>query len=72
PFEPAIIKQTTDTGIFDEKPLVKRTADKFFDAFILYTGTGRFSPGMWDAIHRNYRSYVFGSGTYTVYVRSVT
>lgn len=72
PFEPAIIKQTTDTGIFDERPLVKRTADKFFDAFILYTGTGRFSPGMWDAIHRNYRSYVFGSGAYTVYVRSVT
>jgi hypothetical protein len=72
PFEPAIIKQTTDTGIFDERPLVKRTADKFFDAFILYTGTGRVSPAMWDAIHRNYRSYVFGSGAYTVYVRSVT
>ena len=72
PFEPAIVKQTTDTGIFDERPLVKRTADKFFDAFILYTGTGRVSPAMWDAIHRNYRSYVFGSGAYTVYVRSVT
>jgi hypothetical protein len=72
PFEPAIIKQTTDTGIFDERPLVKRTADKFFDAFILYTGTGRFSPAMWDAIHRNYRSYVFGTGAYTVYVRSTT
>jgi hypothetical protein len=69
PFEPAIIKQTTETGVFDETALVKRTSDKFFDAFILYTGTGRLTPNMRDAIRRNYRSYVFGGGAYTVYVR---
>lgn len=70
PFEPAIVKVDTEAGIFDEAPLVKRTSSKFFDAFILYTGTGRFTPNMWRAIRENYRSYVFGSGTYTVYVRN--
>ena len=70
PFEPAIIKQTTQTGVFNESALVKRTSDRFFDAFVLTTGSGsRFSPHMLEAIRRNYRPYTFSSSKYLVYVR---
>ncbi|MGA3160522.1 MAG: hypothetical protein ABSC77_04840 [Terracidiphilus sp.] len=71
PFEPAIIKQTTDTGVFDETALVKRTSDRFFDAFVLTTDTYsyRFSPRMLQAIHENYRPYTFSGSDYLVYVR---
>lgn len=71
PFEPAIIKQTTDTGVFDESALVKRASDGFFDAFILGTNTYslRFTPRMMAAIRRNYRPYPFSGANYVVYVR---
>jgi hypothetical protein len=71
PFEPAIIKETTDTGVFDESALVKRTSEKFFDAFILTPElySSRFSPRMLEAIHENYRPYPFGGSDYLVYVR---
>lgn len=73
PFEPAIIKVTTDTGVFDESALVKRTSDKFFDAFILTTEingeSDRFSPRMLQAIRKNYQPYEFSGGDYFVYVR---
>jgi hypothetical protein len=70
PFEPAIVKVDSDAGIFDERPLDNRIASRFFDAFILYTGTGRLTPGMKDAISSNYHSTIFPGGTYTVYVRN--
>ncbi len=35
PFEPAIVKQTTDTHIFDENPLIEKISAGFFDAFVL-------------------------------------
>ena len=70
PFEPAIIKQTTETGVFDERELVQRTSDKFFDAFVLYTGTARMTQNMWNAIRQNYHSSPFAGGTYTVYLRN--
>ena len=69
PFEPDILKYNTDTGRFDEGPLIKRISDKFFDAIVLYTGTVRFTPRVREAIHRNYQTYKFDSRTYTVYVR---
>jgi hypothetical protein len=71
PFEPAIIKVTTDTGVFDESALVKRTSDKFFDAFIMTAdmNSDRFSPRMLQAIRENYRPYEFSGGDYFVYVR---
>jgi hypothetical protein len=71
PFEPAIIKVTTETGVFDESALVKRTSDKFFDAFILTTDmhSSRFSPRMLQAIYENYRPYAFSGSDYLVYVR---
>jgi hypothetical protein len=71
PFEPAIVKGTTDAGVFDEGALIKRTSDRFFDAFILTTSTysHNFSPRMLEAIRQNYRPYAFGDGTYLVYVR---
>ena len=71
PFEPAIVKVTTDTGVFDESALVKRTSDKFFDAFIMTTDgySQRFSPRMLEAIHENYRPYAFSGSDYLVYVR---
>jgi len=71
PFEPAIIKQTTDTGVFDEGALVKRTSDKFFDAFILRSNTEipLCTPRMMQAIHENYVPYPFNGSDYLVYVR---
>ena len=71
PFEPAIIMQTTKSGVFDESALVKRTSDGLFDAFILSADgySTRFSPRMLEAIRRNYRPYAFGGSTYLVYVR---
>ncbi len=71
PFEPAIIKQTTDIGVFDENTLLRRTSDKFFDAFILttYAHSYRFTPRMLHAIYENYRLVPFPGSTYLVYVR---
>ena len=49
PFEPAIIKQTTGTGIFDESSLVARTSRAAFsDAFVFQNipGVDFFSPRM--------------------------
>jgi hypothetical protein len=71
PFEPAIIKVTTDTGVFDESPLVKRTEEGFFDAFVLEPDLVRdhFSPRMLEAIHQNYRPYPFDGPHYLIYVR---
>jgi hypothetical protein len=71
PFEPAIIKVTTDTGVFDENALVQKTSDKFFDAFILTADVNslRFSPRMLQAIHENYKPYDFSGGDYLVFVR---
>ncbi len=71
PFEPAIIRQTTGTGVFDESALVKRTSDKFFDAFILTPDqrSRRFSPLMLKAIYDNYQPIPFDGPDYLVYVR---
>lgn len=71
PFEPAIIRFTTGSGVFDESELLRRTSDRFFDAFIVDAAfsTLHYSPRMLEAIRRNYRLYPFGSGTYQVYVR---
>jgi hypothetical protein len=71
PFEPAIIKQTTETGVFDEGALVKRTSDRYFDAFILSADLHRqrFSPRMLEAIRQHYRLYPFNGSSYLVYVR---
>jgi hypothetical protein len=69
PFEPVIIKVTAETGVFDEAPLVKRTSDRFFDAFVVSADTYRFSPRMLEAIHQNYRPYPFDGPDYLIYVR---
>jgi hypothetical protein len=71
PFDPFIVKVTTDSGVFDETALVKRTSDRFFDAFILTPSnySARFSPRMLEAIHQNYQPYPFSGDDYLVYVR---
>jgi len=72
PFEPFIIKVTTETGVFDEGPLVKRTSERFFDAFVLGAGPSpglRFSPRMLAAIHQYYRPYPFDGKHYLIFVR---
>jgi hypothetical protein len=71
PFEPAIIRQTTGTGVFDESALVKRTSDRFFDAFTLTPEmhSRLFSPRMLQAIYANYRQIPFDGPDYLVYVR---
>lgn len=70
PFEPAIIQQTTATGIFDENPLVAKTEAGYFDAFIM-TDRQRpfFSERMLTAIRRHYDLYPFAGSHYIVYVR---
>jgi hypothetical protein len=72
PFEPSIIKATTEAGIFDENPLVKRTSEGFFDAFILRANLvdKLYTPRLLEAIRKNYKLYPFGGSTYLVYVRS--
>jgi hypothetical protein len=74
PFEPAIIKATTETGVFDDSTLVKRTSDRFFDAFVLRTDSYsfRFSPRMLEAIRQNYRPSAFNGSKYLIYVRKQT
>jgi hypothetical protein len=71
PFESAIIKATTVAGVFDEGSLVKRTSDRFFDAFVLGTdnAAGHFSRRMLEAIRQNYRPYSFVDRHYLSYVR---
>jgi len=71
PFEPAIIKQTTDTGIFNETSLVKKTTDGFFDAFIFQNipGVNFYTARMQEAIRQNYEPYPFAGSRYLVFVR---
>jgi hypothetical protein len=72
PFEPAIIKQTSSTGVFDETDLVKMTSDKYFDAFVLRTDMNNrsyFTPRMLQAMQESYRPYPFNGSDYSVYVR---
>jgi hypothetical protein len=70
PFEPAIVQGNAEAGIFDESILNRRIAARFFDAFVLYNGTGRLTPNMKNAIESNYHSASFPSSTYTVYIRN--
>jgi hypothetical protein len=75
PFEPAIIKELTATGMFDEHSLLDKTSRQYFDAFILLSpsrtpaGQSRFSPRMMEAIHQHYAPYPFNGDYYMVYVR---
>ncbi len=71
PFEPAIIKQTAETGIFNETGLLNRTSSRFFDAVILdkRSYSFRFTPRMLKAIRENYRLQPFKGPNYLLYVR---
>jgi hypothetical protein len=72
PFEPAIIRQTTRTGIFDERDLLKQMSDGYFDAIILRTSLDHgsyFSPRMLHAIQTSYQRYPFKGNDYVVFLR---
>ena len=71
PFETAIVKQTAASGVFDETPLVERTNQGFFDAFVVMAGEIelQLSPRMQEAIRLHYKPYPIHNSLYRMWVR---
>jgi hypothetical protein len=70
PFETVMVKFAAEAGVFDETPLVKKTEQQFFDAFVLTEAPQRqFTKRMLDAIQRNYEPVPLKNAWFRVVVR---